>query len=462
MTMVSWLLVACTQVRTFSSPGTHSDAVATGFVPNDSGTTTSDADVVSDLATFTGSYGRDGDELGLGLVLGPDFGGAPGPDLFVVGSGFDQEGVMVRVDPTDPSVGELARYRDPGTHLFATDDVRATPSVVATFGHDGARTFDPTLSISTPRAWLVDDPWISHFGVWGGAGADLNGDGHGEIVIGGGVARDPGCGTVTLVSDAVEGNRDPRDVAWARLYSEEREGTCLSNGRADIVADLTGDGAPDLVVAGGHGNKRLFPGSVFVVGKVPDGMSDINAVADAVFHGDGDDHAGLLGLDAGDLDGDGSDDLVVSGHGDVISPRRPGRVYVVGGPTRGALGTSDTFATLVGETERQHFGFDLRVAGDTDGDGFDDLLVSGLVGSWDAGIGEIWLFHGPLQGVLDLEAPGVRHIVRGLDGAIAQNNDTMESLGDLDGDGTADIALGRVNYAGSRDGGGIFILMGPL
>ncbi|MCB9699910.1 MAG: VCBS repeat-containing protein, partial [Alphaproteobacteria bacterium] len=437
----AWVMAGCTQITTFTQPGHHSAPVVT--VPHDSGTTTSDAEVVDDLATFTGSYGRDNDRLGLGLVLGPDFGGSLGPDLFIIGPGFDIEGVMARVDPRSPSTGEVARYRDPGSAPLATTSVRATDTVVATFGSDGVRTFAAQEGIATPRAWLVDDPWIAHFGDYGGAGADLNGDGMGEVAIGGGVAADPGCGTITLVGDGVEGNHDPREVAWARLYSRERDGTCLGHGRVDILDDLTGDGDPDLVVAGGYGNKPLFPGSVFVVPQVPNGMSNINDVSASVFHGDGDDNAGIRGLDAGDLDGDGSPDLIVSGQGDIISPRRPGRLYVIGGPLSGEVGPSDAFTTIVGESERQHFASDLRAPGDTDGDGFDDLLVSALDGVWDSAIGEIWLFHGPLEGTLDLEAPGVRHIVRGFTGAIAQTSDTMESLGDLDGDGTADIALGR-------------------
>jgi hypothetical protein len=76
---------------------------------------------------------------------------------------------------------------------------------------------------------------------------------------------------------------------------------------------------------------------------------------------------------AGDVDSDGYDDVVVgaSGESPGSSPELAGRAYVFGGQTGNLLHT----LVSPNEEEDGRFGYSISGAGDVDGNGYDDLLV---------------------------------------------------------------------------------------
>ncbi len=78
---------------------------------------------------------------------------------------------------------------------------------------------------------------------------------------------------------------------------------------------------------------------------------------------------------AGDVDGDGHDDLLVGAPHQVGGGLRGGAAYLVLGPVTGSrdLGLAD--AKLLGEESSDYAGVSVSGAGDVDGDGHDDLLV---------------------------------------------------------------------------------------
>lgn len=128
--------------------------------------------------------------------------------------------------------------------------------------------------------------------------------------------------------------------------------------------DLDADGLPEIA----------FDGSWYMGGySQPLGVVRIISGTAAGDLGDGDqvaditDGRGYLGYDLdiiGDADGDGFDDLVVSS----LSP-----IFIYRGPVRGVLGRAEADAWL--DDPDAHFGFVTR-AGDQDGDGLGDVLVS--------------------------------------------------------------------------------------
>ena len=154
----------------------------------------------------------------------------------------------------------------------------------------------------------------------------------------------------------------------------------------------------------------------------------------------------VLMATAGDLDGDGVDELVVS---DASSA---GTTYVFQGPVTGSLTASDAVGTLTGSSGGQ--ATDLAVPGDLDGDGTADLLVGTGDYTGAGGTGAAWLFAGPLTtglGLADASASVV--------GASGDELGASLDAGDIDGDGSLDWILGAP-LAGS--GGELRVVLGPV
>lgn len=145
------------------------------------------------------------------------------------------------------------------------------------------------------------------------------------------------------------------------------------------------------------------------------------------------DYAGHPVTGAGDVNGDGWDDLLVG-----VSGRDPEVVYLVSGPVivDRDLGTADAQVGL--EESRMEFGNDGLSAGDVDGDGYSDMLL-GVPQAETA-----YLFQGPVAGEL---SPG------DADASLVSldedaTGDSTAVLGDVDGDGVADLLVGAPDAQG--------------
>lgn len=239
------------------------------------------------------------------------------------------------------------------------------------------------------------------------------------------------------------------------------------------VGDLDGDGDRELVVAapfgdGGHGTGA---GAAYLFYGGLRGRS--LAQADAVFVGDSESR--FLGEElgaAGDLDGDGFDDLVLGAPGPVpgvqMGPVTPGTAYVLhGGPRRRSGktvlrtgcaddGACDASLTGVHASDFVGLGFPDDAAGDLDGDGRDELVVGAAGTAGQAGATYVFRgrrFRGTLS-VGDADAtllapPG------------SWSGRTMTGAGDLDGDGLADLAIGAPgDFVPTPLPGQVFVLYG--
>lgn len=220
-------------------------------------------------------------------------------------------------------------------------------------------------------------------------------------------------------------------------------------GSALTVGDFDGDGDPDVAVGvpGENGERGLV--NVFFgpcgTGRVQS-FSQAGAVPGASEAGD---EFGAA-LAAGDFDGDGRDDLAVGVPGeDIDGAADAGAIVVLRGgsnglTTSGSVGISQK-GPVPGSAERNdRFGAALA-AGDTNGDGRDDLLVGvpgeGVGSAAEAGMAV--LLRGSANG---LSATGAMSLTqRGPMSGASEAGDRLGAavaLGDLDGDGDADAVLG--------------------
>jgi len=149
-----------------------------------------------------------------------------------------------------------------------------------------------------------------------------------------------------------------------------------------------------------------------------------------------------------DLTGDGAPDLVISSPG----LEDDNGVFLFSGAQSGAQGEEGAAASVLA-SEEQDIGEGLAACGDTNGDGFADLMVGAPRGQ--DGKGGAWLIHGPLDG--EVTTADVEHFAAGLlpDGLTGF---AVTCGADMDGDDLADLSMS----APDADGFGIATLAGQV
>jgi hypothetical protein len=149
---------------------------------------------------------------------------------------------------------------------------------------------------------------------------------------------------------------------------------------------------------------------------------------------------------AGDLNGDGIDDLVIPATGHHGVGPNSGKVYILFGSYNGwsgAVNLSTADASYLGEDEYDAAGSTLAGLGDINGDGFDDLAI-GSTGNDDGGVsaGKVYIIFGKASGwETDVSLSDIDSTIIGTE-ATFYFSTTMSTAGDVNGDALNDLIVG--------------------
>ncbi len=299
------------------------------------------------------------------------------------------------------------------------------------------------------------------------ASGDVNGDGLSDLIIGARSANSNSSdsGSAYVVFGTPSGL--PASLGLGLLNGSNgfeiigESGSDLF-GIAVATGDINGDGFGDVIVAAEQAGTIFGAGAVYVIfGKASGFNADVATFGMAArtgFRIEGNASGDFTGssVAAGDVNGDGIDDVIIGVRSADFSGSNAGAAYVLfGKATR-----FDKVIAITSLTGKVGFRLDGAVAdngagtavaaGDVNGDGIDDIMVGANGAAPDGEFsGSAYVMFGKKAAFASSSNLGLLNGTTGFrvdgSGAFSQTGSSVSPAGDVNGDGTGDMLVGSLN-----------------